>query len=122
VPVVTIDYVAARGETLPHGLAQSLADAIGDAVGATPGRAWVRIRVVPRDQYAESATASDETPLPVFVTLLRKQLPPDAALASQAAAVTDAVARVTGRPADCVHVEFAPPMAGRMALGGTLVR
>lgn len=121
-PIVTVEYVLAANEAVPRGLARALADAIGAAVGATPGRTWVRLRALPRERYAESATDAADTPAPVFVTLLRRELPPPETLAAQAAAVTAAVARAMERPPEFVHVEFAPPMAGRMALGGTLVR
>jgi phenylpyruvate tautomerase PptA (4-oxalocrotonate tautomerase family) len=57
----------------------------------------------------------------VFVTVTRRQVPMRAQLAAEIAALTEAVARIVGRPAERVHVEYSVAAAGRMAFGGVLV-
>jgi hypothetical protein len=57
----------------------------------------------------------------VFVTILKREVREGAALDAEAQALTRAVAIAVGRPTDCVHVEFAPAAAGRLAFGGKLV-
>jgi phenylpyruvate tautomerase PptA (4-oxalocrotonate tautomerase family) len=120
-PIVTVEYVA-DDAVVPGDLARRLADAIGDALGATPGRTWVRLHAIPRAQYAESGAGAEDAPVPVFVTVLRRKLPPEATLEAEAAALAHAVSQVMARAPDCVHVEFAPAAAGRLAFGGKLAR
>jgi phenylpyruvate tautomerase PptA (4-oxalocrotonate tautomerase family) len=103
-------------------VAQALADAIGRALKSPPGQTWVRVASLARDRYAENEATVDAAQLPVFVTILKKQIPPRAELAGEVTTLTEAVALVVGRPATCVHVEYAPAAAGRLAFGGTLVR
>jgi phenylpyruvate tautomerase PptA (4-oxalocrotonate tautomerase family) len=120
-PIVTVEVVA--GENGPmRNVAQSLADAIGGALNSPPGRTWVRVRTIPRDQYAENGVPLDAAELPVFVTILEQQGVPRAELEHEVAALTAAVARVVARPATCVHIEYAPAAAGRLAFGGVLVQ
>ena len=47
--------------------------------------------------------------------------PPEGeALASRVARIAECVARITGRPADTVHVILEPALRGRIAFGGKL--
>ena len=66
-PIVDIEFVVRKDETLPDGLASTLADALGEVFGSEPGRLWVRVRTLPDAQYAENLGAA---PRPVFVNLL----------------------------------------------------
>jgi phenylpyruvate tautomerase PptA (4-oxalocrotonate tautomerase family) len=120
-PIVSVDLVADDSGIAP-GLARAIADAVGDALGAPPGRVWVRIATIAPDRYAENRVAAADTPAPVFVTLEERELPVGAALDARIRALTFAVARAVGREPSLVHVELAPPGAGRRAFGGTLVR
>ena len=120
-PIVTVEIVAGANAIAPD-VAQALADAIGRALESPPGQTWVRVGSLPRDRYAENEAALDATHLPVFVTILKKQIPPLAELDGEVTAITDAVAQVIGRPAACVHVEYAPAASGRVAFGGILVQ
>jgi len=65
--------------------------------------------------------ALQEGELPAFVTILHAHPPAGAALAAEVLAVTSAVANCLGRPAERVHVQYAPAAAGRQAFGGKLV-
>jgi len=121
-PIVTVEIVAGADDAMADGLAQSLADAIGGALQSPRGQTWVRVRSVAREQYAENGALLDAAQLPVFVTILKRQTEQPAELEREVTALTRAVADVIGRPAACVHVEYAPAAAGRVAFGGVLVR
>jgi phenylpyruvate tautomerase PptA (4-oxalocrotonate tautomerase family) len=121
-PILTVELVVNPGDTMPPGFAQSLADALGPVLQSPPGQTWVRVRHLAHDQYAENGVPFDPGQLPVFVTVLRRQIPPRPDLEAEVAALTLAVAEVVGRPASRVHVEYAPAGAGRVAFGGALIR
>lgn len=118
-PVIDVCWV---GELPPDAdsLASRIADVMGDALDLAPGRVWVRLQHLPADHYAENGGPL-HGPLPVFVRVLHAHPPTGAPLRAEAAALTQAVARTTGRPVERVHVEYAPAGAGRMAFGGRLV-
>ena len=121
-PIVTVEIVAGANDSMAHDIAQSLADAIGRALMSPPGQTWVRVRFLVRGQYAENEAILDEAQLPVFVTILKQQHPQRKELEVEVIALTHAVAQVIGRPATCVHVEYAPAGAGRLSFGGILVQ
>jgi phenylpyruvate tautomerase PptA (4-oxalocrotonate tautomerase family) len=120
-PIVTVEVVAGANPMAPD-VAQALADALGRALKSPPGQTWVRVGSLARDRYAENEAALDAAQLPVFVTVLKKHIPPRAELDREVTALTEAIAQVIGRPAACVHVEYAPAAAGRLAFGGILVQ
>jgi phenylpyruvate tautomerase PptA (4-oxalocrotonate tautomerase family) len=121
-PIVTVEVVAGANDAMIKNLAQSLADAIGGALKSPPGQTWVRVRFLAHDQYAENEAPVDSAQLPVFVTILKKQTPERAELEGEVTALSRAVAQAIGRPAACVHIEYAPAAAGRLAFGGVLVQ
>lgn len=116
VDVEVIGSVAAR-----ESLANALADALGRALGSPAGHTWVRLRCLRGEDYAENGVPAADAPSPVFVTVTAAAPPRGSALREEARRVAQAVAQVSGRPLERVHVEYAPPAAGRMAFGGTLV-
>lgn len=115
-----LDVTLVGDETPPPDLAQRLADAAGTALGAPPGRVWVRLHPMPAQHYAENG-ATQPDPLPVFVTLLHARPPEGSARTQELAQLTAAVAQAVGRPAERVHLEYAPAGAGRVGFGGVLV-
>jgi phenylpyruvate tautomerase PptA (4-oxalocrotonate tautomerase family) len=121
-PIVDIEFVQADG-LAPVGpsLTQTLADAAGRVLGTSPGRTWVRLRSLALTNYAENEAPVAADAAPVFVTVLHAHPPQGDALATEVAALTQAVATCLGRPPALVHVQYAPPGAGRQAFGGTLV-
>ena len=120
-PIVDIERVCARGASDGAISARALADALGHAFGSPPGHTWVRLRELAADAYAENGLDLDAEALPAFVTVLHAHPPAGTALAVEMAAITDAVAACLGLPPDRVHVEYAPPGAGRQAFGGRIV-
>jgi phenylpyruvate tautomerase PptA (4-oxalocrotonate tautomerase family) len=121
-PIVTVEVVAGANDAAVQDVAQSLADAIGRALESPPGQTWVRVRSIARDHYAENETLLDAAQLPVFVTILKRQTPERVELEGEVTALTGAVAKVIGRPAACVHIEYAPAAQGRLSFGGVLVQ
>jgi phenylpyruvate tautomerase PptA (4-oxalocrotonate tautomerase family) len=122
-PILDIERVLPAGaDPAPPGLAAALADAAGRVIGSPPGRTWVRLRGLPASAYAENGVAVDAAALPVFVTVLHAHPPQGDALDTQVRALTDALAGVLSVEPARVHVQMAPPGAGRQAFGGELVR
>jgi hypothetical protein len=122
-PMLDIERVLPEGaDAAPPGLAAALADAAGRVFASAPGRTWVRLRGLPARAYAENGVAPDLDALPVFVTVLHARPPEGAALDAQVRELTDALAGVLAIDATRVHVQLAPPGAGRQAFGGVLVR
>lgn len=119
-PIVDVELVCAAAGADPP--AQALADALGPLFGAAPGGTWLRCRLLPRQAYAEDGEAVPSDALPVFVTVLLAHWPAEPAWTAQMQAVTRAVAGVLGCDPQRVHVQYAPPAAGRMAFGGRWVQ
>ena len=122
-PVTGADeIVAAADYTVEKNLVQSLADAVGRVLNSPPGQTWVRLRLLGRDQYAESESLVDGGELPVFVTILKRQSPLGRDLEVEVTELTRTIARVIGRPAARVHIEYAPAAVGRVSFGGSLIQ
>ncbi len=117
-PIVDVELV---GETLVTAdTTQRLADAVGEALASRPGGTWVRVRLLEQGRYAENG-GMPEGVQPVFVTVLERHRPTGQELTDRVARVTTAVADVTGRDPENVHVLFDDDAAGRLAFGGRLV-
>jgi phenylpyruvate tautomerase PptA (4-oxalocrotonate tautomerase family) len=121
-PIVTVEIVADPDLPLEHSLTQSLADAVGRVLSSPPGQTWIRLRSLRREEYAENDALVAAGEWPIFVTLLERQAPTGADLHAEVTALTHAIAQVIGRPATCVHIEYAPSAVGRVSLGGKLVQ
>lgn len=117
-PILEIEIV---GEPeVREGLAQGLADAAGEALEARPGGTWVRLRVLPLRDYAESGGAP-EGARPVFVSVMKRSYPEGGPDPAEVHRLTEAIARECGRDPGLVHVRYEAPGAGRQAFGGRLV-
>jgi phenylpyruvate tautomerase PptA (4-oxalocrotonate tautomerase family) len=102
-------------------LAQRFADAASAVFDAPAGKTWAIIRPLEPELYAESGGEVDARAKPVFVRILQRRPPEGAERATQVEALTRALAKACGRPADKVHLIFEPPGAGRIAFGGSLI-
>jgi phenylpyruvate tautomerase PptA (4-oxalocrotonate tautomerase family) len=120
-PIIDVEIVSVPEADMPRDLAQRLADALGTALAAPAGTTWIRLRALASDRYAENGVTVAAFDLPVFVTVLKRQLPDVAERATECGLLARTVGDITGRPADRVHVEYAPAGAGRVAFGGKLV-
>ncbi|MBI5623977.1 MAG: hypothetical protein HY924_09380 [Elusimicrobia bacterium] len=120
-PILEVEIVLDHNEALLPGLSQRLADAAGKALGVPPGYAWVRLRALPRKQYAESGSPVPKKIKPVFVSLMKSRLGSTAELRKECAKLCRALAKACGRPKENVHIIYLPEAAGRMSFGGKLM-
>jgi phenylpyruvate tautomerase PptA (4-oxalocrotonate tautomerase family) len=120
-PIVDVEIVGEGASAGDAVSARALADALGPVFGSPAGRTWVRLRRLDRQAYAENEVALGEPDWPVFVTVQHAHPPAGPALASELAAVTQAVAQCVARSPERVHVQYAAAGAGRMAFGGRVV-
>ena len=120
-PIIDVLLVFGTDEQDSSGLAQRMADAIGEAMVASPGGVWVRLKTLPSVNYAENASVLAKGELPVFVTVLHATPPRGTELMTEVPKLTSAVARAADREVQRVHIEYAPPGAGRISFGGKLV-
>ena len=120
-PIVDVELVADPAASAAMVSARAVADALGQALASPPGQTWVRLRVLGAGAYAENGVDVGAAELPVFVTVLHARPPVGAALVAEVSALTVALAHCLARASDRVHVQYAPPGAGRQAFGGRLV-
>jgi len=120
VPIVDVEYVGP--DARPPSCAPTLASALGQVFGSPPGRTWIRVRHLPSSDYGENDVDPDPAQMPIFVTVLLAHMPRDEALEVQVRKVTNTVACCLSVAPERVHVQYAPPAAGRQAFGGELVR
>lgn len=120
-PLLEIEMVVAPGELIPAGIARAVADAAAEVFGAPAGTVWATFHRLPAADYAENGIGAAETPAPVFVRVLKRDLQEAGALRAEAAELAAAIASFCGRSVDNVHILYEPPGAGRVAFGGELV-
>lgn len=102
-------------------LARRIADAAAQVLKAPPGRVWVRLRYLPRANYAECGAPLAAGIKPVFVNLLKARLEPQKFLLKEARAMAAAIAKACARPVENIHIFYEPPAMGRAAFGGELL-
>jgi phenylpyruvate tautomerase PptA (4-oxalocrotonate tautomerase family) len=120
-PILEVEIVVAATDRIDPRLAAALADAAGAVFRSAAGRTWVLVRHLPAERYAENGGGPPAGVRPVFVTVLKAEHPPPEDLKSEMAALTREVARICDRPAENVHVFYAPEGKGRVAFSGSLV-
>ena len=119
-PILNIDLVG-DGAPPPDGLARRLADAAGRVFNSEPNGTWVRLRSLSPAEYAENGDAYLDAD-PILVSVIKGDLGTPDELSSEASALASAIAEVTGRPTEHVHVIYEPPGRARVAFGGELLR
>jgi len=120
-PVLDVEIVVEDAGALDASLAAKLADAAGEVFGTVAGTTWVRLRSLPRGQYAENGGGPPQGVLPVLVSILLADSPTGSELRSQVHHLTAAIAKVCERPPENVHLFYQPSARGRVAFGGKLV-
>ncbi len=122
-PIVDVEIVTgtAEPEVVEKETLQLLADELGNLFGSDPGESWIKLRSIDQDAYAENLAGSESNVRPVFVHILRAELPDRGALRREMAGVAEIVARILDRPRGNVHVLYAPGAQGRIGFGGTLL-
>lgn len=120
-PILEVEIILRPREALPADLAAQLADVAAAALGSQPGGTWVKLRPSPPEQYAEGGGGPPEGVYPVFVSVLKADVPPPDQLAAESANLTQATAQVCRRPPENVHIVYLPPARGRISFGGRLL-
>lgn len=120
-PIVDIEFVSEipGDQTVLTG---ALANAIADALQTGIAQTWVRLRSLPRSCYAENGVEDPPGAGAVFVAITKRFLTDEARLAEEAERVCAAIAKVSGRAKEHIHIIYEPPGNGRIAFGGKLLR
>jgi phenylpyruvate tautomerase PptA (4-oxalocrotonate tautomerase family) len=103
-PILEIEIVASgKDDSLPSDLIQSLAD-IASQVFETPrGTTWVKVQVIPIAHYAEDHGRPAGVH-PVFVSVLKANVPEKNDLEREITRLTSAIAGVLNRPETNIHI------------------
>lgn len=120
-PILEVEIVVRPGEQLPGRLTADIAERAAKVLRTQPGRTWVRLRTLTPNGYAEDALEPPSTVYPVFVSVLKADVPAANELAAEIADLTQVIATVCDRPSQNVHIKYEPSGRGRMAFGGRLV-
>jgi phenylpyruvate tautomerase PptA (4-oxalocrotonate tautomerase family) len=86
------------------------------------GSTWVKLRAIPSGNYAENGAGVAPDAYPVFVTILKRQLPQADIIHNEVARLTDAIAAICNRQSENVHIVYEPDGKGRIAFGGKIVQ
>jgi phenylpyruvate tautomerase PptA (4-oxalocrotonate tautomerase family) len=121
--VLEVELIGEVASETRRGLAARIAEGVAEVLGARPQSVWVRLRYTPLADYAENGASgeSGQTPLPVFVTLIKRAWADGDEMKREASALAAAVGAACHRPAEEVHLFYEPPGRGRVAFGGKLV-
>lgn len=121
-PILDIEIVLRENESLPPDLPQIIADRVGEIFGSGPGGTWVRVHPIDPGHYAENATGPDELAYPVFVSILKVDLPPPSRIQAEITRLTEGLASACHRPPENIHIIYLPDGRGRVAFGGKLLK
>ena len=119
-PIVDIELVG--GEPMDGNLSTVLAQRLADVFGGSAGGTWVKLRSLDVAKYREGDGGPGPRVLPVFVSIVRADLPDESSLAVEISQVVHVVADACQRQAENVHVIYEPAARGRIAFGGTILR
>lgn len=120
-PILHVEIITRPDEYIRPELARELADRTGEIFGSSPGSTWVKVYLLPGENYAENNSMPGDV-YPVFVSVLKARLPSPDALQIEVTKLTAAVAQVCGRPEENVHIIYLPEGTGRVAFGGMLLK
>ena len=119
-PLVDVEIILKPQETIPEAIASELADRLGQIFGSPRNGTWVKVRGSAELYYAENG-GKEEGIYPVFVTVLKAELPDRKAMQMEVDTVIAAVGQICHRPPGLVHVIYQPEGKGRVAFGGQIV-
>jgi phenylpyruvate tautomerase PptA (4-oxalocrotonate tautomerase family) len=119
-PILDVEIITRPGETISPYLASKLANRAGTIFLSPPASTWVKVHTLPCENYAEN-DSPDSNIYPVFVSILKANLPAPDALQQEVEQLTAAIAHLCNRPAENVHIIYLPEGTGRVAFGGKIV-
>ena len=117
-PILDIEIVLRADEIIIPGLAQDIVDAAGRIFNSEPGHTWVKLRSIARDNYAENETDIPESISPVFVSVLKSNLPNHEDIKLEASQLATEIGRLCERPKENVHILYLPEAKDRIFFGG----
>ena len=119
-PLVDIEITLKQHETLPKNLASALAVELGAIFNSPDGATWVKLYKLPVSHYAENSRSQEDT-YPVFVKIIKSELPEKIKLEQEVGQITNAIANICNRPAENIHIIYEPEGRGRVSFGGKIV-
>lgn len=119
-PIVDVEIVRRPGETIRKDLVHDLANELGDIFRSPQGGTWVKVRGLPAEHYAENGEMLQGV-YPVFLTIIKSEVPSSDALQKEVEKITGAVAQICGRSSENVHVIYQTQGKGRLAFGGKIL-
>lgn len=117
-PILDVRIIGHRPRLGRRSLALRFADAAAKVFQSGPQNTWVTVEVLPRAAYAENEGGPPEGVSPVFVRVLKRELPAGARLKAEAKALAAAISGACGRPEENIHIFYEPAAKGRVAFGG----
>jgi len=119
-PILEIEIVLSDDEVIDETCAQQTADAAGEIFGPPPrrGGTCVPMRHLPCSQCAENGNGDACSLRPMFVSVLKAQVPEAVKSRAKIPRFTLAMARIIERPIKNVYALYLPQGAGRIAFGG----
>ena len=119
-PILTVEIIARPEEEMAADFAQQLAHRAGEIFASRAGTTWVKVHFIPHEQYAENSQEPVDLH-PVFVSILKANLPNEDVMTKEVGELTTAVAQLCQRPPENVHIIYLPAGNGRVAFGGQIV-
>jgi len=119
-PIVDVEIVLRPNETFRQEIVAQLAAELGEVFHSPQRGTWVKVRGLPADHYAENSGMLEGV-YPVFLTIIKSEVPLPDEIQKEVEKITDAVAQICGRPSENVHVIYQPEGKGRVAFGGKLI-
>ncbi|MBW8010709.1 MAG: hypothetical protein FVQ83_05620 [Chloroflexi bacterium] len=118
-PILEVEIILRVNEKLKADLAGDISNVAGGIFNSPDGHTWVKLREMPRGYYAENGGGPPEDISPVFVSVLKRQLPGLVEMQAEAARLSAEIWVVCNRPKENVHILYLPPGAGRIFFGGS---
>ena len=119
-PILTVEIVVSPSEKINENFASQLAQRAGEIFASGTSNTWVKVFPILQAYYAENdegVTAVN----PIFVSVLKAHLPDNSMMAREVKELTTAVATLSQRPTENIHIIYLPEGNGRVAFGGKLV-
>lgn len=101
---------------MSEGLPSALARELARVMNSPPGHTWVKVYTLPRGHYGEDGPPPPTGP--VFVKVLRGNLPSEKYLREEVKGITQEVHGLLGVAREVIHVCYEPPLRGRISFGG----
>ena len=120
-PLVDIEITLKYREKLPINLASVLANELGKIFKSPPSTTWVKLYGLSENHYAENDRSLEGGAHPVFVRIIKSEVPETITLEHEVKEITRTVAKICKRPTENVHIIYEPEGRGRVSFGGKMV-